>query len=56
MEIIVIIACVLIVGGVIVRSIINKKKGKTSCGCDCSSCSGSCSCCSKERTNKENKK
>lgn len=55
-EIIVIIACVLIVGGVIVRSIINKKKGKTSCGCDCSSCSGSCSCCSKERTNKENKK
>lgn len=55
-EIIVIIACVLIVGGVIVRSIINKKKGKTSCGCDCSNCSGSCSCCSKERTNKENKK
>ena len=37
-EIIVIIACVLIVGGVIVTSIINKKKGKTSCGCDCSNC------------------
>ncbi|MBE5754815.1 MAG: FeoB-associated Cys-rich membrane protein [Clostridiales bacterium] len=45
MEIIVIIAAVLIVGGVIVKSIIDRKKGKTSCGCDCSNCSGSCSCC-----------
>jgi len=44
-EIIVIIAAVLIVGGVIVKSIIDRKKGKTSCGCDCSNCSGSCSCC-----------
>ena len=43
-EIIVIICAVLIVGGVIVKSIIDKKNGKTSCGCDCSKCSGSCSC------------
>ena len=43
-EIIVIVACVLIVGGVIVTSIVNKMKGKTSCGCDCSKCSG-CSTC-----------
>lgn len=44
-EIIVIIACILIVGGVIIKSIIDKKKGKTSCGCDCSSCSRNCSRC-----------
>ncbi len=54
-EIIVIIACVVIVAGVIAKSIINKKKGKTSCGCDCSKCSG-CSTCkvepNKEDTNK----
>lgn len=39
-EVLVIIACVLIVGGVILSTIINKKKGKTSCGCDCAHCSG----------------
>ncbi len=41
-EIIVIIACVLIVGGVIAKSIVNKIKGKNSCGCgcDCSTCKG----------------
>ena len=48
-EIIVIVACVLIVGGVIVTSIINKKKGKTSCGCDCAHCSG----CNLKKDNKE---
>ncbi len=37
-EILVIVACVAIVGSVIVFSIINKKKGKTSCGCDCANC------------------
>ncbi len=42
-EILVIIACVLIVGGVIIKSIIDKKKGKCSCGCDCSKCSHNCS-------------
>jgi len=52
-EIIVIIACVLIVGGVIVKSIINKKKGKTSCGCDCSNCSG-CSKCKTKDHKQEN--
>ena len=54
-EVIVIIACVLIVGGVIAMSIINKKKGKTSCGCDCSKCSSNCACKTqnKEKTNKK---
>ncbi len=47
-EIVVIIACVLIVGGVIASSIINKKKGKTSCGCDCANCKG----CSLQKNNK----
>ena len=36
-EITVIIACVLIVAGIIVSGIINKKKGKSSCGC-CNGC------------------
>lgn len=39
-EIILIVACSVLVVSVIVTSIIRKKKGKTSCGCDCSSCSG----------------
>jgi len=39
-EILVIVACSLIVLGVIVLTIINKKKGKTSCGCDCANCAG----------------
>ena len=54
-EVLVIVACVLIVFGVIIKSIVDKKKGKTSCGCDCSKCSG-CSSCKvepkKEDTNK----
>ena len=45
-EITVIIACVLIVAGVIVSGIINKKKGKSSCGC-CNGCPYCKSC--KER-------
>lgn len=47
-EIIVIIASALIVGGVIIKSIINKKNGKTSCGCDCAHCKG---CQSKNQSN-----
>ena len=43
-EIIVIIACVLIVGGVIAKAIFDKKRGKTSCGCDCSKCASCQSC------------
>ncbi len=41
-EIIVIIACVLIVGGVIAKAIIDKKKGRNSCGCNCANCAKSC--------------
>lgn len=51
-EIIVIIACVLIVGLVIAKSIIDKKKGKTSCCGNCSSCK-SCRY-KKNDTNREN--
>lgn len=42
LEIAVIVACVLIVGGVIVNSVIKRKKGKTGCsGCGCcGNCSG----------------
>ena len=40
-EIIIIAACVLIVGGVIARAVYNKKKGKSGCGsCAASSCGG----------------
>lgn len=53
-EIIVIIACVLIVVGVIIKTIINKKKGKTSCGCDCSKCSSCSACKKKEEKNDTN--
>ena len=52
-EIVVIISCVLIVGGVIASSIINKKKGKTSCGCNCSVCKN-CSCAIKKDDEKQN--
>ena len=52
-EIIVIIACVLIVGGVIFKAVYDKKKGKTSCGCDCSKCYG-CSACKESQKDKDN--
>ena len=43
-EIILIVACSGLVISVIITAIIRKKKGKNSCGCDCSSC-GCCSSC-----------
>ncbi|MBS1456543.1 MAG: FeoB-associated Cys-rich membrane protein [Clostridia bacterium] len=43
-EIILVIACALIVVGVVVSVIIKKKQGKHSCDC-CSDCSH-CNCCS----------
>ena len=50
-EILLIIACVGIVASVVITSIINKKKGNTSGGCDCSCCRYSSNC----KTNKEKK-
>ena len=41
-EVLVIVLSVLIVVGVIVKSVIDKKKGKSPCGCDCSKCSCGC--------------
>lgn len=48
-EIIVIIAASLTVVSVIVSQIIRRKKGKTSCGCNCSNCKNSCSCINKNK-------
>ncbi len=49
LEIAVIVACVLIVGGVIVTSVIKRKKGKTGCsGCGCC---GNCSGCKHHEEN-----
>ncbi len=50
-EIIVIAAAVLFVALVTIGAIVRRKKGKSSCGCDCSSCGG-CSAC-KERKEKK---
>ncbi|MBQ2714045.1 MAG: FeoB-associated Cys-rich membrane protein [Clostridia bacterium] len=43
-DIVIIILAVGTLVGVVAWSIRNKKKGKTSCGCDCSKCSGCSSC------------
>lgn len=51
LEIIVIIACALIVVGVIIKSVIDKKKGKTCC--DCSSCPNKCKCHENKDINKK---
>ncbi len=50
-DIIIVIACVALVVGVVVTSIVNRKKGKTSCGCDCSKCT----CCSHSQVPKNEK-
>ncbi|MBE5752519.1 MAG: FeoB-associated Cys-rich membrane protein [Clostridiales bacterium] len=47
-DIAVIIFSITVVVGVIVRSVIRKKQGKSSCGCDCASCQ--CSCQRKDKT------
>ncbi len=47
-DILIIVACVLIVAGTVTLSIVNKKKGKSSCGCDCASCKG-CSACKTDK-------
>lgn len=41
-----IVLCILIaiVAGIIFKLVKDKKNGKSSCGCDCSSCGGCCHC------------
>lgn len=39
--VIIAVACAALVAGVIIKSVINRKKGKSSCG----GCDGNCSCC-----------
>jgi hypothetical protein len=53
-DILIAIGAGLIVVSVIITSIINKKKGKSSCGCDCSSCAH-CSHCKSMDTEKTQK-
>lgn len=39
-DILIILGCIALTIGVIFTSIKNKKNGKTSCGCNCSTCLG----------------
>ena len=52
-EIVLIVACVLFVGGVVTARIIAKKKGKSSCDCGCSDCAA-CRYCAEAKKKKEN--
>ena len=54
-EILLIIAAAAIVVGVTITSIISRRKGKSSCGGDCSCCSGYCRSV-KKREDKSDKK
>ena len=51
-DVIIILASVLVVALVIIKSVKDKKKGKTSCGCDCTNCKG----CSSKFPNDKNSK
>ena len=51
-DVVIILIAVVAVVGTIVLGMFNKKKGKTSCGCDCSKCSG-CSSCNIKDKNKD---
>lgn len=53
MDIIIIIGCAFAVVGAIITTILNKKRGKTSCGCDCANCSGHCHQAKNNQTNKK---
>ena len=50
-DIAIIVIAMGIVAAVVVRGIVNAKKGKTACGCDCASCV-SCSACKKPEKDK----
>lgn len=56
LEILLIIACTAIVFGVIITSIINKKRGKSSCDCGCSACSKCSGCFNKAAKTEKQKK
>lgn len=53
-EILIIVLAAAFVLGVIIMSLIRKKQGKSSCGCDCSGCSGCSACKGKDKDRKEN--
>lgn len=48
-EILIIVLAAAFVLGVIVMTIIRKKQGKSSCGCDCGGCGNSCPACKAKR-------
>ena len=52
LEIVVIVACVLVVGGVVAWQVVRKKKGKGHGWCDCSSCPH-CSVCAEKKESEE---
>lgn len=52
-DILILALAVAAVVGVVTATILRKKQGKTSCGCDCASCAGCSSCPSAKKT--ENK-
>ena len=53
-EIILIIACALIVVGVAIAAIVRKVKGKPGCDCDCGCCSGCTHCAEQNKPSDDN--
>lgn len=51
-EILIIVLAAAFVVGVITRSVLRKKKGKSGCGCDCGSCGGCSACASRKEAKK----
>ncbi len=51
-EILIIVASAAFVLGVVVFTVIRKKQGKSSCGCDCAHCSGCPACAPKGESKK----
>ena len=53
-QVLLIVSCVAIVGGVILSRIIARKKGKPSCDCGCSDCAA-CRCCKEAKEKEKNR-
>lgn len=47
---------ILIVGAIIFKLVRDKKNGKSSCGCDCSSCNACCPGCQPQNVTKDTEK
>lgn len=51
-DVIILISAIGIVAAVIALSIVRKKQGKSSIGCNCSSCNGKCGACASKMAEK----